>query len=124
MSIKKDYSGIKEQLLIRKNELESELAELSRREGKSGDVKDTADEALSEVIESVNTSMQNAEIKEYRKIVKALSLIEEGSYGICADCSEEISLKRLTAYPNALRCLLCQEKAEETGGSSSSSTFL
>ena len=124
MSKKKDYSLIKEELLSRKNELDIELAELSKREGRTGDVKDIADEALSAVLESVNTSLQNAEVKEYKKIVKALELIETGEYGICADCSEEILLKRLKAYPNVLRCLLCQEKVEETGGDSSFSSFL
>ncbi|MCF7900093.1 TraR/DksA family transcriptional regulator [Candidatus Babeliales bacterium] len=123
MSKKRDYSVIEKQLEIRKKELGEELAELSVREGTFEDVKDTADEALSAVLESVKTSLQNTELQEYKKIVKALELIKQGKYGICTDCSEEISLKRLEAYPNVLRCLLCQEKLEERDANNSFSSF-
>lgn len=123
MSKKRDFSKIKKQLLLRKEQLDAELKELAIREGKTGDVKDPGDEALSAVLESVTTSLQNTELKEYKMIVKALTFLEKGTYGICVDCSEDINLKRLAAYPNVLRCLICQEK-EEDGSNDSYSSFL
>lgn len=44
-----------------------------------------------------------------REVGGALSRIEDGSYGICEDCEEEISSKRLRAIPWARRCVSCQD---------------
>ncbi len=42
----------------------------------------------------------------------AVTRIEEGSYGRCELCGEEIENKRLTAIPYARCCLLCAEQEE------------
>lgn len=47
-----------------------------------------------------------------REVAVALALIDEGAYGICLACEEEIGLKRLTAIPWAATCLACQEIVE------------
>jgi DnaK suppressor protein len=46
------------------------------------------------------------------EIDRSLQAISEGSYGICVDCEEPISLKRLEIVPWAPRCLGCQEHLE------------
>jgi DnaK suppressor protein len=46
------------------------------------------------------------------EIDRSLQAIAEGSYGICVDCEEPISLKRLETIPWAPRCLGCQEHVE------------
>jgi DnaK suppressor protein len=43
----------------------------------------------------------------------ALERIEDGSYGTCLECEEEISSKRLQAVPWACCCLRCQEIADQ-----------
>jgi DnaK suppressor protein len=43
---------------------------------------------------------------------RSLQAISDGSYGICVDCEEPISLKRLETIPWAPRCLRCQEFLE------------
>jgi DnaK suppressor protein len=48
-----------------------------------------------------------------RKIDEAMRKIDEGTYGICEDCSEEISEGRLKILPFAILCRDCQEKREE-----------
>ncbi len=50
--------------------------------------------------------------RQLRLVDEALDRIEEGDYGICVECDEEIGLKRLTAVPWAQRCLRCQEASE------------
>lgn len=45
----------------------------------------------------------------------ALQRIEDGTYGICEDCDEDIAQKRLAAVPWALRCVKCQEAFENSG---------
>lgn len=47
-----------------------------------------------------------------REIVAALDRLDEGEYGICIACSENISPKRLAALPWAARCIRCQEQAD------------
>jgi len=47
-----------------------------------------------------------------RQVRAALARIEDGSYGTCLHCEEEISSKRLAAVPWALYCIRCQEAAD------------
>ena len=46
-------------------------------------------------------------------INNALEMIDNGTYGICTECGNPISEKRLMLFPNATRCLACQEALEE-----------
>jgi DnaK suppressor protein len=45
-------------------------------------------------------------------ILAALDRIDEGRYGECLDCGEEVSRKRLMAMPEATLCLNCQSKRD------------
>jgi DnaK suppressor protein len=47
-----------------------------------------------------------------RQILRALSRIENGTFGTCVHCDEEISRKRLAAVPWTPFCLACQEAAD------------
>ncbi len=47
-----------------------------------------------------------------RQVRAALGRIEDGSFGICLHCEEDISPKRLAAVPWALYCIRCQEAAD------------
>ena len=108
----KQLEAIRNGLLKRKKELDSELAELYSQKV-TGEVQDSGDQASSSSLETLKISLQDAEIEEYNRIIKALEMIDDGSYGKCFDCSQPISEKRLKLYPNATRCLLCQEQLEE-----------
>ena len=48
-----------------------------------------------------------------KMVSEALDRIEDGSYGQCAACEEEINSKRLEAVPWARYCLHCQERLEQ-----------
>src|SRR5580698_8949433 len=47
-----------------------------------------------------------------REIRAALERIDNGSFGICLNCEEEIAPKRLAAVPWAALCIVCQEAAD------------
>lgn len=47
-----------------------------------------------------------------RLIQRALERINDGSFGVCAECEGPIGLKRLQALPWASHCIQCQEQAE------------
>lgn len=48
-----------------------------------------------------------------KKVQAALKKIEDGSFGTCEDCGEDIPEKRLTALPEAAFCLDCAELQEK-----------
>ncbi len=47
-----------------------------------------------------------------RNVRSALRRIEDGSFGTCLHCEEEISPKRIAAVPWAPYCIQCQEQAD------------
>ena len=49
---------------------------------------------------------------QLNEVQDALSRIEEGTYGICVGCEENINPKRLVAVPWASSCIVCQEARE------------
>jgi len=48
-----------------------------------------------------------------RNVRSALRRIDDGSFGICLHCEEEISPKRIAAVPWAPFCIQCQEQADK-----------
>lgn len=106
------FDVIKKELLARKKELEDLLVELSKDNKPDTEAKDLGDHVSASTLESLRLSLENAEFEEYKAIISALKAIDDGSYGICVDCGEEISPQRLQVYPNASRCIRCQELSE------------
>jgi DnaK suppressor protein len=58
-----------------------------------------------------------------RMVRAAIRRIEDGSYGTCMHCDEEISQKRLNAVPWAPYCIQCQEMADKHKESESQEFF-
>jgi DnaK suppressor protein len=54
--------------------------------------------------------------KLLREIRAALRRIDAGTFGICLDCEEDISMLRLAAVPWTASCIVCQEIADRMGG--------
>jgi len=52
--------------------------------------------------------------KLLRELQDALLRIDQGTYGVCLECSEPISAKRLDAVPWAKYCVSCQERLAAT----------
>jgi DnaK suppressor protein len=104
---------IKKALLKRKNDIENQLSKQTHEKLTDGVVQDTADEVQSLSMENLQSSLQRTEIDELHLMVDALSRIERGEYGVCIDCGEPISEKRLESFPYAARCIVCQEAFEQ-----------
>ena len=106
---------IRTELLERKQELDILLAQRTHETNDPEAAgRDAGDQASSTTLEILNKSLQDNEYDEYNRIVQALTKIDDGTYGICIDCNEPIPEKRLKYYPNAARCLVCQEMYEDT----------
>ena len=50
--------------------------------------------------------------EEERRIAEARRALADGSYGICLNCHQPIPAERLSAVPEAVRCLHCQRLFE------------
>jgi DnaK suppressor protein len=109
-----DLNAIKKELHERKLALEQELTQLYSEKFSDDQVQDPGDQALTSTMESLRSSLQDSRIDEHNRIVKAIKMIDEGTYGICIDCGQAISPKRLSLYPDATRCISCQEAFEES----------
>jgi len=73
---------------------------------------DSGDQALLDLEREMGISLQEKRNRERQMIDEALVSLEEGTYGICVECSTEISEKRLAVMPFARLCVECQEKLE------------
>ncbi len=75
----------------------------------AGRVHDTGEVALADLLVDIKLAAIDRHVQEIRDIDAALMRIAEGNYGKCCDCPEPIAIERLTAYPTARRCIVCQE---------------
>jgi len=73
---------------------------------------DSGDQALVDFEREMGISLQEMRNRERKLIDEALDSLDQGTYGECADCGEEISEKRLHALPFARLCVECQSKSE------------
>ena len=79
----------------------------------SDDRYDELDQATTDVEQSMRMRLRNREVLYIKKIDEALNRIEEGSFGECTECGEDIELKRLEARPTANLCVSCKEEQEK-----------
>lgn len=71
---------------------------------------DFVDQASDDNEVHVNLRLLQTDAKLLRAIDSAISRIENGNYGKCTVCGEEISLARLNAVPWTSVCISCKEK--------------
>jgi DnaK suppressor protein len=77
-----------------------------------GEFPDPTDRASWESDRNFLLRIRERERKLITKIGEALARIEEGAFGICERCGEEISEKRLEARPVTTLCIKCKEEQE------------
>jgi len=76
-------------------------------------VLDEGDKALSDLAEETGLTLVDLRRDTLEKIDQALKKLEEGTYGICEDCGNDISEQRLKALPFAIHCVECKQRREE-----------
>ena len=107
--------------------LQAKIAELSNDQLKTLAEMTTTDERLADITDQASfQSDRNFELRirdrERKLMVKmheAIQKIDDGTYGVCENCDEEISEKRLLARPVTTLCMQCkteQEKNEKLKG--------
>ena len=113
------YSDLKQMLDDRRREIQAEVQGKMRgvREegswgGKLNEVLDAVESAEADIQEELEFALVQMKSETLNKISDALVRLEQGNYGNCFDCGEEIAEKRLRALPFAVRCKDCEEARE------------
>lgn len=115
---KSRYEELHKILEERRREILSEVQEKIkdvRAEGASGmmhAVAEAGETATADIQDDIEFALIQMKAETLQKIIEALSRLEEGAYGNCFECGEEISPKRLRALPFAVRCKDCEEARE------------
>jgi DnaK suppressor protein len=86
------------------------------KESSPGDEMDAA--RASAAVDTHANLIDRAETR-LRLIDEALARVDNGTYGICADCGDEIGLQRLKVLPFAVRCVDCESRRSRTEGAGS-----
>jgi DnaK suppressor protein len=86
------------------------------REGRSvgqRDVGDAIDRTDADTQNELTLALLQMKMQTSARIDRALARLEEGSYGRCLACDQEIAEARLQALPFAARCRVCEAKREQ-----------
>jgi len=93
---------------------QAELAQVLRN--RDGIAIEKSPDALDEVQNAAERELAirnlDRESNLLRNVRNALHRVDEGTFGVCLHCEEDISLKRLNAVPWAPYCIQCQEIAD------------
>ena len=73
---------------------------------------DETDEIQGKIIMTVNSQLSIRNNNKIIQINEAIKKIDNKTYGLCKDCSEEISQKRLLLRPYCDTCISCAEERE------------
>jgi DnaK suppressor protein len=113
------YAELKQMLDERRREIQQEVQGKMRgvREegtwgGKLNEVLDAVESSEADIQEELEFALIQMKSETLNKVNDALMRLEQGDYGYCYECGEEIAEKRLRALPFAVRCKDCEEQRE------------
>ena len=62
--------------------------------------------------QQISCSIRDREIFKLRRIDQALERVQDGTYGHCEECDDEIGMKRLENQPWSELCIVHAEEKE------------
>ena len=111
--VKQNVEELKERLSEVLGLGEDSNFEILARMGLMGEkVADEADDVTKDRFQMINFRLRNRQKKFQKSVQKALTKLEEGTYGECEDCGADISTNRLKARPTATLCITCKDEQE------------
>src|SRR5437016_1733052 len=112
---KKKAELYRKKLRAKQDEL-LKLVSKSEQDGREADeeaTQDIADKAANSYTKEFLFHQSDDNRRLLQLVEEALTRVEEGSYGECVACHDEVQQKRLDAVPWAQHCIECQEKHEQ-----------
>ena len=102
------YLLLKGMLEDRRREIHEKLRSLREAiPAASHDVRDAEEQSVDEFVQEVDLALMQMKSDTLKKIDAAILRLEDGSYGRCGECEQEISAARLRALPFAVLCRDC-----------------
>ena len=107
---RKRFNVLNQLLRDRQSEIQGKLRSLREvLPAELTQVKDAEEQSVSDFMQGMEFAIMEMESATLRRIDEALLRLQEGTYGACSECDEEISEARLKALPFAVLCRDCQE---------------
>ena len=112
------YNELKQMLLGRRRELQAQVQDKMRDVRATGEVTklsevfDAGESSEADIQEDIELALIQMKSETLSRVDDALTRLEQGTYGNCFECGEEIAEKRLKALPFAVRCKDCEEAKE------------
>jgi DnaK suppressor protein len=112
------YSELKRILEERRREIMEQVQEKIRdvrTEGANNPnqgVLDAVESSEADIQDDIEFALIQMKSETLNKIEEALHRLDDGTFGYCFECGEEISERRLRALPFAVRCKDCEEARE------------
>jgi uncharacterized protein (DUF302 family)/RNA polymerase-binding transcription factor DksA len=94
--------------------LEVQAGAQKRAADRGGNVPDTGELADDDVARDVAIAEVDRDAAEIAAIDAALERLDKGTYGRCVECGTAIAPARLAHAPEAARCLVCQQRSENS----------
>ena len=111
---KERYDVLKGMLEERRLEIQQKLRSLRETlPAEADNVRDPEEQSVDDFVQEVDFTLMQMKSQTLAKIDEAVKRLEQGCYGVCAECSTEISEARLQALPFAGLCRRCQEAEED-----------
>jgi len=112
--LNKEQLELRDQLMQLRENLRKEIqAEVRGARDRDLDhITDTSDIAADAAEGELAFRLAETESVEAEEIDKAIEKLDQGTYGICESCAEEINAERMKFLPFATMCIKCQELAE------------
>jgi DnaK suppressor protein len=109
----KKMQEIKKKLIAQKEALLDEAEEALNKLPGQTVFPDLGDQATAETERSFMLRLRGRERRLLKKIENAIERIEQGTFGICDRCGNEIDIRRLEARPVTTLCIECKIQQEE-----------
>ena len=113
---KNRYNDLREMLEGRRrelmNEVQGRIRDVRADGSKDREVFDQGESSEVDIQEDIEFALIQMKSETLNKINEALRRLEDGTYGNCFECGEEIAEARLRALPFAVRCKDCEEARE------------
>lgn len=112
-------AALRRVLILKREEIVKEAkSEISKYiKGETRQLVDTAldngDWSIVDLSEDISFKQLGIHRETLVKIDEALRKLDEGTYGKCEDCGEDINEERLKVLPYAIYCIDCKEKREQ-----------
>lgn len=112
------FNRLRKLLVDRKRRMWSDLRdEFFRKLGKEYNTQfdnphDIEELALIDMIEDMGVAVADIHRQELVAIDEAIKKLEDGTYGVCSACAEDIDEERLKVVPFATHCVNCKSKTE------------